>query len=84
LINIGNAQPFKNVHFVHFGFIIFVHFHYIIYSKLTVRTEKFFEALKYAPEKVREFINGILGDKKQEQEQQRQLKKQKNRDRGGR
>ena len=54
------------------------------FSKLTVRTEKFFEALKYAPEKVREFINGILGDKKQEQEQQRQLKKQKNRDRGGR
>ena len=59
------------------------------FSKLTVRTEKFIEALKYAPERVKEFISGILGDKKQEQERQRQerqqqRKKSKSYDIGGR
>ena len=61
------------------------------FSKLTVRTEKFIEALKYAPERVRDFITNILGLQKKEQEQekelarqQRLLKKQKSRDIGGR
>jgi hypothetical protein len=54
------------------------------YCKLEARVKPFLDAIKYAPERVREFIWGVLNLQKQEQEQQRQQKKQKSRDRGGR
>ncbi|MCL2798622.1 MAG: hypothetical protein FWD58_11360 [Firmicutes bacterium] len=61
------------------------------YNRLKEKAQPFFDAVKYAPEKVWDFITNILGLQRQEQEQarelerqQRQLKKQKSYDRGGR
>ena len=56
------------------------------YNKLKEKAQPFFDAIKYAPEKVWEFITNILSLQRQEQEQarklvrqQRQQKKQKDR-----
>ena len=58
------------------------------YDKLKARVQPYFDAVRYAPERVKGFIRGILDERNQEQERQRQerIQQRKSRpyDRGGR